>query len=193
MRIPRHHEQTQVCRLWAPGRQTSLIRRRLSGHRLLLVAAIAAALMAVGAAPALTQPAHAVERQTVNTERIHQSLPAETAEEVISAAESQAGTPYAWGGTGPDSFDCSGLVQWAYGQAGISLPRVAHDQVNAGSRVSYADAERGDLLYWADGGGHAYHVAIYLGGGRMIDAPSSGGTVGERDVTRHNLAGAVRL
>ena len=114
-------------------------------------------------------------------------------EEAFSAARPQAGTPYVWGGSGPNGFDCSGLVQWAFGQADVSLPRVTHDQVDQGTRVSYEDARRGDILYWTDSGGYAYHVAIYLGEDRMIDAPHTGSTVGERNVTKQNLAGAVRL
>jgi cell wall-associated NlpC family hydrolase len=167
-----------------------------------VVLAVVAALIA-GAAPALAQPAApapstaapaaAAAERSEQRERVHQALSSSTIEKAIAAAESHAGKPYAWGGTGPNSFDCSGLVQASYREAGVNLPRIAHDQVNAGTRVSYSDAERGDLLYWADGGGYAYHVAIYLGGGRMFDAPRSGGKVGERAVTRTNLAGAVRL
>lgn len=120
-------------------------------------------------------------------------LPSSTIEKAISAAESKKGTPYRWGGTGPNGFDCSGLVQWSYKQAGVSLPRVAHDQVKAGTRISYSEARRGDLLYWSRNGKPAHHVAIYLGDGRMIDAPRTGDHVRERAVTRQNLAGAVRL
>lgn len=192
MLLPRHHEQTRVCRPAEPGRQTLPGRHNPATARALIVAALTSAALAVGAAPALAHPVQAPAAQG-SEERVHQALSSSTVEEVISAAQSQTGTPYGWGGTGPNSFDCSGLVQWAYGQADVSLPRVAHDQVNHGTRVSYGDAQRGDILYWSDGGGYAYHVAIYLGNDRMIDAPNSGSTVGERNVTRHNLAGAVRL
>lgn len=192
MLLPRHHEQTEVCRPAGPGSQTSPGRRNTATARTLIVAVCASAALAAGAAPA---PAHPVQTPTTQggEERIHQALSSSTVEEAISAAQSQSGTPYGWGGTGPNSFDCSGLVQWSFEQADVNLPRVAHDQVNHGTRVSYDSAQRGDLLYWADGGGYAYHVAIYLGNDRMIDAPNSGSTVGERDVTRYNLAGAVRL
>lgn len=196
MRLPRHHEQTRACRSTTdPGRQAAPAQSRRRTPRALAVAVLAATALLAGGAPALAQPAHAAPAVAAQsgTERIHQALSASAVEKAISAAEAQKGKPYAWGGTGPNSFDCSGLVQYSFKQAGVSLPRIAHDQVNSGTRVTYANARRGDILYWTDGGGYAYHVAIYLGGGRMIDAPSSGGKISERDVTRHNLAGAVRL
>ncbi|CAL9460692.1 hypothetical protein SUDANB121_02647 [Nocardiopsis dassonvillei] len=162
---------------------------RRSRRRAFAVAALAAAL-ALGAAPGPAQAAPAAS--TAPGVRVPQ-LSSATAERAIEAAESQKGTPYAWGGNRPGGFDCSGLVQWSFKQAGVNLPRIAQDQVNAGTRIGYSSARRGDLLYWTDSGGYAYHVAIYLGNGRMIDAPRTGDKVRERDVTRYNLAGAVRL
>ncbi|WP_047871736.1 C40 family peptidase [Nocardiopsis sp. RV163] len=204
MRIPRHHERRQACRPTDPGRQASSVPPRRSGGCALAAAALTAALTA-GAAPALAHPVQSPQPlgpaqqaapaapDSAGPRRVHMSLSRSTLEDAISAAESKKGTPYRWGGTGPNGFDCSGLVQWAYKQAGVELPRIAHDQVGAGSRVSYSRARRGDILYWADSGGYAYHVAIYLGRGRMIDAPNSGDHVRERDVHKHGLAGAVRL
>ncbi|WP_017569307.1 C40 family peptidase [Nocardiopsis halotolerans] len=202
MRIPRHLERTQACRPTDPGRQASPVHTRRNGPRGLAVAAITAAALAAGSAPALAQPVQPLrpvqhlldaERDPAGAERVHMSLSRSTVERAINAAESQKGTPYVWGGESPGGFDCSGLVQWSFEQVGVDLPRIAHDQVRAGDRISYSDARRGDLLYWADSGGYAYHVAIYLGDGRMIDAPKTGDHVRERDVTRYNLAGAVRL
>jgi len=198
MRLPRQHEQSQACRPTDPGRQASPAHpTRSGGPRSLTVAAVAAAILASGAAPALAQSPQSAGGAEVaaspgGPERIHQALSSSTIEKAIRAAKSQRGTPYGWGGTGPDAFDCSGLVQWSFGQAGVSLPRIAEDQVQEGTKVSYEDAKRGDILYWSDGG-YAYHVAIYLGGDRMIDAPHSGDHVRERDVNHYNLAGAVRL
>jgi cell wall-associated NlpC family hydrolase len=194
MRLARHHEQTRACRSTTdPGRQAAPAHARRRAPRALTVAALTATALVAGGAPALAQPtpaASTVAAPESGPERIHQA--STDVEEAISAAESQKGKPYAWGGTGPNSYDCSGLVQYAFERAGKELPRVAQDQVDSGTRVAYANAKRGDVLYWTDGG-HAYHVAIYLGGDRMIDAPNSGGEISERDVTRHNLAGAVRL
>ncbi|WP_159944127.1 MULTISPECIES: C40 family peptidase [unclassified Nocardiopsis] len=201
MRIPRHHEQTQACRPTDPGRRAVSVHTRRRGPRALAVAGLTAVVLAAGTPPAparTAQPAPAgpvgptAVGEAGGPARVHQ-LSSSKVEEAISAAESQKGTPYGWGGTGPHRFDCSGLVQWSFKQAGMSLPRVAHDQVRSGTRVSYSDARRGDILYWADSGGYAYHVAIYLGDGRMIDAPRSGDHVRERAVHRHNLRGAVRL
>jgi len=94
----------------------------------------------------------------------------------VAAALAQVGVPYVWGGASPSTgFDCSGLVQWAFGQAGISLPRVASAQEQVGTLVpSLADAAPGDLVFY---GNPAYHVGIYLGDGYMVDAPETGQTV----------------
>lgn len=116
---------------------------------------------------------------------------------VIEVAKSRIGAPYVYGATGPDSFDCSGFTSWVYRQVGISLPRTAQEQwASAGSRVSYADAQPGDLLAWAgDRSAPSYvtHIAIYLGDGQMIVAPRSGTTVGIRPVYTSGLLGAVRV
>ncbi|AFR08233.1 C40 family peptidase [Nocardiopsis alba] len=195
MRSPRHHEQTRACRPTTdPGRQAENDRSLRGGTRALAVAALSTALLATGAAPALAQnlaPSGTAEAPV--PERVHQSLASSTVEKAIDAAEAQKGKPYAWGGTGPGSFDCSGLVQHAFKEAGVDLPRVAQDQVSSGERIAYSEARRGDLLYWTDGSGYAYHVAIYLGDDRMIDAPRTGGSISEREVMRYNLAGGVRL
>lgn len=81
------------------------------------------------------------------------------------AALSQVGTPYGWGGTGNGSFDCSGLTQWAWRQAGVELPRTAESQT-VGRQVSAEELQAGDLIVW-DG-----HVAMYSGDGQMVEAGS---------------------
>lgn len=95
----------------------------------------------------------------------------------LTAALSRLGLPYVWGGDGPDVFDCSGLVQWSLRQAGIVMPRVAVDQAMTGPRISLADLEPGDLLFYhTDPTAPEYisHVAIYLGDGKMEQAPEPG-------------------
>ena len=89
---------------------------------------------------------------------------------IVALALQHVGKPYVMGATGPNAFDCSGLVQYVYGQAGISLPRTSYAQGAAGTRVSAAQAQPGDIVYY---GGH---VGIYAGNGMMIDAgnPSTG-------------------
>ncbi len=115
----------------------------------------------------------------------------------LRAAESRRGLPYVWGAAGPASFDCSGLVQWAFAQAGVSMPRVAADQARAGPAVPVSQLEAGDLLfYYTDptAPGYISHVAIYLGNGWMIEAPQPGLDV---QVVPANLgsqfAGAIRV
>jgi len=81
----------------------------------------------------------------------------------VEAAKAQLGTPYSWGGTGPGGFDCSGLTSWAYRQAGVELPRMAHQQA-IGQQVPYDQLEPGDLAVW-DG-----HVAMYAGDGMYVEA-----------------------
>ncbi|WP_366526701.1 NlpC/P60 family protein [Ferrimicrobium sp.] len=96
--------------------------------------------------------------------------------QAVANALGEIGVPYVWGGSSPSTgFDCSGLVQWAYGQAGIDLPRVADQQEQVGTQVaSLAEAQPGDLVFY---GNPAYHVGIYLGNGYMVDAPETGQTV----------------
>ncbi|OFI38402.1 glycoside hydrolase [Arthrobacter sp. SW1] len=97
----------------------------------------------------------------------------------ISVALSKVGGPYVWGGTGPVGFDCSGLVQYAFAAAGKSLPRTATDQfLQAPLTMPVSQAQPGDLLVWGSGS-YFYHVAIYLGNGKVVQAlnPDSGITV----------------
>ncbi|MBR8744303.1 C40 family peptidase [Nocardiopsis sp. MG754419] len=125
------------------------------------------------------------------------TVPTSVIEEVIAHTETQLGVPYVWGGTTPNvGFDCSGLLQWAFREAGVSIPRVTHDQWNAGSRVEWDDLERGDLLFWrSDPTAPDYisHVAIYLGDGEMLEAPRTGLDVRVTPVRTDNYAGAVRV
>lgn len=94
---------------------------------------------------------------------------------IIKTAESFVGQPYKWGGSTPaTSFDCSGLMQWSFGQHGVHLPRVAQDQQKSGSGVSAGREISGDLLFY---GMPAHHEAMYLGGGKMIEAPHTGANI----------------
>ncbi|WKK61562.1 NlpC/P60 family protein [Corynebacterium sp. P3-F1] len=128
-------------------------------------------------------------------------------EAVIARAESQIGTPYVWGGgdangatmgldgkgyNGKAGYDCSGLVLYAYSGAGVSLPHYTGYQYQRGTQIPVDEAERGDLLFWGDGG--SQHVAIYLGDGMMLEAPQTGMNVQKTAVRRNGLAPmAVRL
>jgi len=89
----------------------------------------------------------------------------------------QIGRPYRYGGATPNGFDCSGLVQYVYRQAGFSVPRTTREQHQAGRRIDLDDAEPGDLLFYAFNGRRIDHVAIYLGEGEALHAPATGRTV----------------
>lgn len=91
--------------------------------------------------------------------------------------DKEMGKPYKWGGTGPDSYDCSGLVYSVYGKLGISLPRTASSQASVGIKVAKEDLEYGDLVFFARDGKNINHVGIYVGDGEMIHAPQTGDVV----------------
>jgi cell wall-associated NlpC family hydrolase len=101
------------------------------------------------------------------------------AEKALAFARAQIGKPYVWGATGPGSYDCSGLTQAAWKAAGVTLPRTTWDQVNAGTTVSLADAQPGDLVFFYD---DISHVGIYIGNGMMIHAPKPGAYVREESI-----------
>jgi hypothetical protein len=108
----------------------------------------------------------------------------------LAAARSALGTPYAWGGTGPGGFDCSGLTYWAYQHAGVALPRTSQEQMRAGRRVPLAQARPGDLVVYRD---DASHVAMYVGNGWVIHAPYPGARVRYDRVDMMPLAGVTRV
>ena len=89
----------------------------------------------------------------------------------------EMGKPYQWGGTGPDSYDCSGLVYSLYGKLGISLPRVAKSQAKVGTYVQKEDLEFGDLVFFARDGKNINHVGIYVGNGEFVHSPQTGDVV----------------
>ena len=95
----------------------------------------------------------------------------------VALAAKEAGKPYLWGGSGPNSFDCSGLTMYVYKQLGVSLMRSANDQFKTTLHVPYAKARPGDLIFFYDTTGYVYHVGIYAGNGMMWDAPHTGAVV----------------
>jgi cell wall-associated NlpC family hydrolase len=115
----------------------------------------------------------------------------------LKAAESRLGLPYVWGAAGPNSFDCSGLVQWSLARAGVTMPRVAADQARTGPRVPVSQVAAGDLLFYhTDPTAPDYisHVAIYLGHGLMLQAPEPGMNVQVVPADfGSGFAGAVRV
>jgi cell wall-associated NlpC family hydrolase len=116
-----------------------------------------------------------------------------TAATAIQFAADQLGTPYEWGGTGDRGFDCSGLVQAAYNAAGLSLPRVAQDQFDAGPVLSNDEAVLpGDLVFFGASTSSVDHVGMYVANGEMIDAPHAGADVRIEAVFSSGLVGATR-
>lgn len=114
---------------------------------------------------------------------------------VISTARGFLGTPYVWGGTNPGGFDCSGLVQYVYKQMGINLPRVSFQQATAGKRIGIKDLRPGDLVAWDNSSRNngADHIAIYIGGGQIIEAPRPGLSVRIRGLGGDEGAWGVRI
>src|SRR5215472_1185831 len=105
-------------------------------------------------------------------------------------ALSRRGDPYVWGAAGPNQFDCSGLVMWAYAQVGIGLPHFTGAQWTMGIHVSRNDLQPGDLVFFYS---DISHVGLYIGNGLMVDAPNFGETVRVEAVMWAVYAGAVRM
>ena len=110
----------------------------------------------------------------------------------LDAALSQVGTRYRSGGSRPGGFDCSGLVQWSYRQAGLYLPRTAAAQSRVGVRVSLSQIRPGDLIFYSYGG-RVGHVAMAAGDGMLIESSQSGRPVAKRRIYARGLAAIRRV
>lgn len=111
----------------------------------------------------------------------------------IATGSQFIGRGYVWGGNNPSTgFDCSGLVQWSYGQAGISLPRTSSQQYLASQKISKSEAKAGDLVFFSYGSGVA-HVGIYLGNNQMLNSQSSGVKIESLDWWNQYLVGFGRI
>jgi cell wall-associated NlpC family hydrolase len=108
------------------------------------------------------------------------TAPDAAGERAVALAKQHLGTPYVWGGEAPGGFDCSGLMQWAYKQVGVDLPRVSTQQAKAGREVSAAEARPGDLVFFERG--TVDHIGMYAGAGQWVVAPKSGDVVKLQDV-----------
>ena len=124
------------------------------------------------------------------------TVSAATEQGALQAAESQLGKPYEWGAAGPDTYDCSGLVMWAYAQVGVHVDHWTGDQWNEGAHIPLSALRAGDLLFFATDTSDPntiHHVGMYVGNGQMIEAPYTGANVRYSDAFRPDLIGAVRF
>ena len=117
--------------------------------------------------------------------------PLQTASIALAWAFSELGKPYVWGATGPDTFDCSGLTQYAWHEAGVDIPRVAADQDSWSIPVPLSQLLPGDLVFY--GKSDIHHVGIYIGDGLMINAPHTGDVVRVSSIWWTDLAGFGRV
>ncbi len=131
------------------------------------------------AKPAQQASSQAATTQTAKPQASTQSN-SSTAQTVVSAAQSQIGKPYAWGATGPNAYDCSGLVQYAYSQAGKNVGRTTYQQAGAGQHISVSQAQAGDILMWGN-----YHDAIYVGNNQYVHAPQPGQNVTQASISSY--------
>ena len=138
-----------------------------------------AAKPAQQAQPTQQASSQAATTQTAKPQASTQSN-SSTAQTVVSAAQSQIGKPYAWGATGPNAYDCSGLVQYAYSQAGKNVGRTTYQQAGAGQHISVSQAQPGDILMWGD-----YHDAIYVGNNQYVHAPQPGQNVTQASISSY--------
>ncbi|GAA0905711.1 C40 family peptidase [Streptomyces thermoalcalitolerans] len=111
---------------------------------------------------------------------------------VVAFVKAQVGKAYVSGATGPSAYDCSGLVQAAFKQVGINLPRVSQSQSTVGTQVSLSNLKPGDILYWGSPGS-AYHVGVYVGNGMFVGAQNPSTGVVERPLSYDPPSGAVRV
>jgi cell wall-associated NlpC family hydrolase len=118
------------------------------------------------------------------------AAPNQAAQVVVDTAMAQRGKAYVWAGAGPDTFDCSGLTQFAFKAAGISLPHSSKAQSTTGAAVARADLLPGDLVFYYS---PVSHVGIYIGNGQVVHAPTAGDVVKVSNVDAMPFSGARRI
>ena len=133
------------------------------------------AVVALGLAMAVPAAGASANAATVSSTH-HVRTTAAVAARVLSLAASKHGAPYRYGGSGPNSFDCSGFTSWVFSHVGISLSHNAAAQYGEVRHIAKADKRPGDLIFMYGGGG-IYHVGIYAGGGQMWAATHTGDVV----------------
>ncbi|TWD14947.1 cell wall-associated NlpC family hydrolase [Streptomyces sp. T12] len=144
-------------------------------------------------AAAAERAARDAERPSLTTQTATVSAPASgSVATVIAFLQAQVGDAYVMGATGPNAWDCSSLVQAAFKQVGVDLPRVSQDQSMVGTDIPLSQIQVGDILYWG-GKGSAYHVGVYIGNGQYLDAANPSKGVVIQDLSGYPASGAVRV
>ena len=151
------------------------------GAGLLTGAAASLSLVLTPAAATAAEPAPAASSP---------AAPSAAAQTAVDTARAQLGTAYQYGGAGPDSFDCSGLTQYAYRAAGIELPHSSRSQSELGTPVDRANLQPGDIVFFYE---PVSHVGIYVGDGQMIDAGNEQTDVSQRTVDMEGYNFARRI
>ncbi|MFF4042642.1 NlpC/P60 family protein [Streptomyces sp. NPDC001816] len=152
-------------------------RRAVATHKRTVEKKLARAQQLINSLPAAERAAYDRASRSDGSDRVDLSgavAPDARAAAAVAAARSALGRPYVWGATGPSGFDCSGLMQWSYGHAGIHLPRTSQEQRYAGRQIPLSQARPGDLVVYRS---DASHVAMYVGNGQVIHAPYPGAPV----------------
>ena len=149
--------------------RTSTTGRRPRWGRRALVGLVAGAGVALTPLPAMASTAPPPASVTPAPGTI--AAPTAAAQIAVNTALAQVGKPYAWGGGGPGSFDCSGLTKYAYAAAGVTLPHSSSMQSTMGTPVSEADLQPGDLVFFYS---PVSHVAMYIGNGQIVQATTEG-------------------
>jgi cell wall-associated NlpC family hydrolase len=131
------------------------------------------------------------ERKAEHDQQLARAQAAAPGAKAVQVAIAQVGKPYQWGGNGPSSFDCSGLTRYAWRAAGVDLPRTSSDQYRGTRRISRSQLQPGDLVFYYQPIGH---VAMYIGDGRTVEAPTRGNTVriSSEGLTRSGIVGYGR-
>jgi cell wall-associated NlpC family hydrolase len=180
-----HRKKAHLAALLADAQDTA---SKLESERL---AALAAPPVTTASAP----PSSGSSPYAGETGDLSDTISASTGAAAVQEAEAQIGKPYVWGGAGPDSFDCSGLVMWSYAQIGVHLDHWTGFQWEEGAHVAVADLRPGDLLFFAYDTADPetiHHVGMYIGNGEMVEAPYTGADVRISSDSRSDFIGAIR-
>ncbi|HWC34801.1 MAG TPA: C40 family peptidase [Mycobacteriales bacterium] len=182
------HKQAHLDALLAAAKSKS---SRLQQERIQALAQQRAAAAAAASEPPSSGPSPYAD----TTGNLNGTVSAGTAASAVQQAESQIGKPYQWGAAGPDSYDCSGLVMWAYARVGVHLDHWTGYQWNEGAHVARSDLRPGDLVFFAyntSDPNTIHHVGMYIGNGQMVEAPYTGANVRISSAYRGDYIGAVR-